>query len=179
MTPIGAAADPTPTDLCAASVPQVRERSRVACAGEMLLATACFALVLVVNRSVPFVSLPQVTVSLGWVGFAEDIASTDLLRPFSHHLGFPARIPLAFGLSGVWPMAVLVRAGLPAADAYVVVEAAFLFAAFVGAIAFGRALGAGRGLAIGMSAVWLTLPVVWVSTSYYMMTGWGFALLPG
>lgn len=146
---------------------------------ELAVLVSCLGLVLVVNRAVPFVTLAQQDFSLGWIGFAEDLATHSLLHPHATSMGYPAEVPLAFGLTAVIPMAILIRAGLNGPDAYVLVEAMVLLIAFLGARALARMLGAGWWLAAGSATLWLILPIVWVTSAQYMMVGWGFALLPG
>jgi hypothetical protein len=75
-------------------------------------------------------------------------------------------------------MTVPIMLGMSGPDAYAVVQVVTLTVAMAGAMALARRLGAGRFLRLGMATLWMMLPIVWVSVQMFMMTGWGFALLP-
>lgn len=110
-------------------------------------------------------------------GFAESLAHQGWFSLYADNFGAPARAPISFGLSGVWPMAVLIRLGLALQDAYALTVAIWLAVAFAGAAALALRLGAHRRVSLMLATCWLTLPMVW-GHAWYSMLALGIALLP-
>ncbi|MFP8780616.1 hypothetical protein [Hydrogenophaga sp. RWCD_12] len=127
-------------------------------------------------------ALPRWMVPVQWQmvwsgGFAESLANQGWFSLYANNFGAPARAPISFGLSGVWPMAVLIRLGLALPDAYAMTVALWLAVAFAGAAALALRLGAHRRVALMLATCWLTLPMVW-GHAWYSMLALGIALLP-
>ncbi|MCB2016686.1 MAG: hypothetical protein KDF54_04145 [Hydrogenophaga sp.] len=110
-------------------------------------------------------------------GFAESLANQGWLAFRANDFGLPEPAPISFGLSGVLPMAALIRLGLALQDAYALTVLVWLAVAFLGAMVLARRLGAHARTAIMLATCWLTLPVVWGHAGYSMLA-LGIALLP-
>ncbi len=141
--------------------------------------TTCLgaAFVLWINGSVPFLSVPTLQLALWASGFAQPLAQEGWLAVHSTRLGLPEPAAISFGLAAAWPMSVLIRLGMHAADAYATVFAAWLLAAYAGAWVTAVRFGAAPVLATLGAACWLGMPVVWGHAPYTMLS-LGIALLP-
>ena len=136
-----------------------------------------FLLVLLVNGTLPFLTAPTMGQLVWLSGFAGSIANGGLITPYIHNVGWPTPAIVSFGLSGAWPMAVLIRLGLSYVDAYTLVFTLWLGLAYWGARRVAIALGNSSLVATLGATLWLTLPVVWAREPYSMLAI-GFALLP-
>lgn len=144
---------------------------------DALLALSGLLLVCSVHGAVPGWMLPVQWQMVWSGGFAESLVHQGWLSLYSNDFGAPAPAPISFGLSGVWPMAVLIRLGLALQDAYALTVALWLAVAFGGAAWLARRLGAHRRVALLLATGWLTLPMVW-GHAWYSMLALGIALLP-
>lgn len=143
----------------------------------LLITAAGYLLVLMTNGAIPFLLSPT-TAQLVWLsGFAGSISNGGLVSPYIHNAGWPAPAVVSFGLSGAWPMAVLIRMGLNYVDAYTAIFALWLTLAFWGARRLALALGNGPLVASLGATLWLTLPMIWFHQAFSMLAI-GFALLP-
>lgn len=136
-----------------------------------------YLLVLLVNGALPFLTAPTMGQLVWLSGFAGSIANGGLLSPYVHNAGWPTPAIVSFGLSGAWPMAVLIKLGMNYADAYTLVFALLLGLGYWGARRVAIALGNSALVATLAATLWLTLPMVWAHQSYSMLAI-GFALLP-
>ncbi len=141
------------------------------------LAIACFLLVLTVNGAIPFLTTPTLGQALWIDGFAQSYANDGLWTVYATYFGAPHPAAISFGLSGAWPVAVLLTLGIPPADAYTLVVAFWLAVAVFGAHRLARLLEASYHLAILAATAWACLPIVWWHSNYSMLSS-GFALLP-
>jgi len=139
--------------------------------------TLALVFVLFIQGAIPFLFLPTLGQGIWTLGFAQSFANQSLFSIYSKNFGFPFPAPMPFGLAGAWPMSLLLRAGLYAADAYTLVAAFWFSLGFLGACKVARMIGLGRTSSHLAAAVWLTLPMTWAHSGYGMLS-FGMALLP-
>ncbi|MGM9428186.1 hypothetical protein [Hydrogenophaga sp. MI9] len=144
---------------------------------DVLLALCGLALACSVHGAIPGWMLPVHLQMLWSGGFAESLAHQGWLALYANDFGAPSPAPIAFGLSGVLPMAALIRLGLAMPDAYAMTVMLWLVVAFGGAASLAARLGTHRRTAILLATCWLTLPMVWGHAGYSMLA-LGIALLP-
>jgi hypothetical protein len=109
-------------------------------------------------------------------GFAQSFTNGPLFDFYAHDFGIPKPAAIAFGLAGAWPISLLIRLGLHAADAYAVIVVAWLGLAMFSAYQIARQLGTTRLIALLGGVAWMTMPIVWVHAAYGMLS-LGIALL--
>jgi hypothetical protein len=136
-----------------------------------------FGYVLVVNGAVPGYMTPTTGPEVWLTGFAQSLANADHISVYAHDIGLPEPAALAFGLPGAIVTAIGLKAGLWGADAYAAACLFWLLLAFAGAYSLCRHFGASVTYSAIGTAIWLTLPMVWVHTGYSMLSI-GIALLP-
>jgi hypothetical protein len=90
------------------------------------------------------------------------IANADHISVYAHDIGLPEPAALAFGLPGAIVTAIGLKAGLWGADAYAAACLFWLLLAFAGAYSLCRHFGASVTYSAIGTAIWLTLPMVWV-----------------
>jgi len=145
--------------------------------GERAFAACIIIFTLLLYGAVPFLMMPTLGQAIWSLGFAESIAKGPLLGLHALDFGIPAPAPISFGLAGAWPASLLIRFGMPPAEAYDVVAASWLLVAFSAAFRIAREFGVARYMALLGAATWLTMPIVWGHLSYSMLSS-GIALLP-
>ncbi|MDQ7733687.1 hypothetical protein QT231_13325 [Halomonas sp. SpR1] len=133
--------------------------------------------ILTLHGALPGVSVPTLGQANWMLGFAASMAQNGLWSVYASHFGGPAPAPIAFGLAGAWPTAVILRLGVTPEDAFSVMYAAWLSVAFYGAYWVARYYRVSPSLALLAASVWLSLPMVWWHSQYSTLA-LGFALLP-
>ncbi|MBV7581666.1 hypothetical protein KW851_02480 [Pseudomonas sp. PDM33] len=129
------------------------------------------------NNAVPGVLTPTLGQAVWAAGFAQSLANHGLFSLHAQDIGLPASAALAFGLSGAWPMSVLIRLGVPGADAYSATIAMWLLIALFSARRIALRLGSGEGAALLGAVIWASQPMIWAHADYSMLS-LGMALLP-
>lgn len=131
---------------------------------------------LALHGALPGVSVPTLGQANWILGFAESMAQNGL-SVYASHFGGPAPAPIAFGLAGAWPTAIILRLGIAPENAFSVMYAIWLSVAFYGAYWVARYYRVSPSLASLAASVWLSLPMVWWHSQYSTLA-LGFALLP-
>lgn len=131
---------------------------------------------LTLHGALPGVSVPTLGQANWILGFAESMAQNGL-SVYASHFGGPAPAPIAFGLAGAWPTAIVLRLGVAPENAFSVMYAVWLSVAFYGAYWVARYYRVSPSLALLAASVWLSLPMVWWHSQYSTLA-LGFALLP-
>ncbi len=144
-----------------------------------MLLVCIFVCVLIIHAAIPGILLPNTGFVYGWTGFAEAFAHQGFSAVHSDYFGYSNVIPLSFGLTAVLPMAWLIRFGVEPLIAFSILQLAFLLLAFAGSVKLAINYKCPTGMAVFLSLGWLVLPIIWISSTNYMMLGWGMALLPG
>ncbi len=132
---------------------------------------------LALHGALPGVSVPTLGQANWILGFAESMAQNGFWSVYASHFGGPAPAPIAFGLAGAWPTAVVLRLGIAPENAFSVMYAVWLSVAFYGAYWVARDYRVSPSLALLAASVWLSLPMVWWHSQYSTLA-LGFALLP-
>ncbi|MEA2120099.1 hypothetical protein [Halovibrio sp. HP20-50] len=132
---------------------------------------------LTLHGALPGISVPTLGQANWILGFAESMAQNGVWSVYATHFGGPAPAPIAFGLAGAWPTAVFLRLGIAPEDAFSLMYAAWLTAAFFGAYWVARHYRVSPSLALLAASVWLSLPMVWWHSQYSTLA-LGIALLP-
>lgn len=132
---------------------------------------------LTVFGALPFLMTPTSLEALWTMGFAESFATGPIWQVRADDFGLPHPAPIAFGLAGAWPASLLLRLGVPAADAYTLMVAGWLTVAYWSACRVGRLLGTNQRVAVLGGVTWLCMPIVWGHAGYSQLA-LGIALLP-
>ncbi|HWK65511.1 MAG TPA: hypothetical protein VNS34_11250 [Rhizobiaceae bacterium] len=135
------------------------------------------AFVLFVHGAVPFYAAPTLGQALWIAGFGYSFVQDSVLSIHANHFGWPAPAPIAFGLTGAYPVGLLIAAGFNALDAYSAVVGLWLTVASYGAWKLSRQVGVGPKLSILTALVWMTMPALWAHSGYSMVSI-GMALMP-
>lgn len=141
------------------------------------MVAVALALVLCLYGALPFVAMPTLGQALWTTSFSQSIVNQSLLAVHAVNFGTPTPAPIAFGLSGAYPAAILIALGLNAANAYALVIASWLTVAFYGAWRLARQWGGTPTVASLGAVVWLSSPMVLGHAGYSMLSV-GMALLP-
>lgn len=146
-----------------------------------IISSACFvvslAVVLFIQGSIPFLSIPTLGQAIWTTGFSQSFANSSIFTIHATNFGNPEPSAIAFGLAGAYPASLLIRLGLHPADAYSLMAAIWLFVAFVGAWKIARAFKLSAVLCALTSTLWLSMPIVWWHARYSMLSI-GISLLP-
>jgi hypothetical protein len=121
--------------------------------------------------------MPTSGQALWALGFAESMANSSPLSLYATNFGNPDPAPIAFGLSAVFPMAVLLSFGAHPTVAYSTVFAVFLMISALGAYGFFRLLSKSHWMSLLLAAIWVASPVI-VQHQGYSMVSLGIALIP-
>ena len=132
---------------------------------------------LTLHGALPGVSVPTLGQANWVLGFADSMAQNGIFSVYASHFGGPAPAPIAFGLAGAWPTAIILRLGIAPEDAFSVMYAVWLSVAYYGAYWMARHYRVSPSLALLAASVWLSLPMVWWHSQYSTLA-LGIALLP-
>lgn len=143
----------------------------------LLGALLALLFVLIVQRALPFLTVPTNLQAFWTMGFAQSFANQSLLSVYAVNFGLPEPAPIMFGLAGAYPAGLLVAAGLQPADAYAASAALWLSLAFLSAWRLSRSWGAGGHAATLLATLWMASPIVFGHAGYSMVA-FGIALLP-
>jgi hypothetical protein len=143
--------------------------------GLYLFATVALATGLLVNGAIPGWMAPTTGQAIWTLSFAQSFANGGSI--YAINFGLPAPAAISFGLSAAFPMAVLLKFGMPSTDTYALIFAIWLSVAYFGAFSFVRLLGGRPGISLLLALVWITFPVIWAHSGYSMLS-LGLALLP-
>jgi hypothetical protein len=130
---------------------------------------------LLVNGALPGLMVPTTGQLLWTSGFSHGFAESNSI--YATRFGLPEPAPIAFGLSAALPIALLLKLGLSAVNAYPIAFAAWLSVAYYGAFQFVRALGGKPIISILLAILWLSSPIVWKHANYSMVS-LGISLIP-
>ncbi|GHX27110.1 hypothetical protein [Vibrio cholerae] len=143
---------------------------------EIIIAIFAIVLVLYVHGAIPFLMLPTLGQAVWTTGFSQSMSNGSLFDFYAHDFGMPKAAAIAFGLAGAWPASLLIRVGMHAADAYAAMAALWLGLAMFSAYRIARWFGGTKLIALALSVVWMTMPIIWAHASYSMLS-LGIALL--
>lgn len=144
---------------------------------ELIFALLAFGLVLFIHGAVPFLMLPTLGQAVWSTGFSLSIANGSLFEFYANDFGVPKPAAIAFGLAGAWPVSLLIRLGMSAADAYAAMAAGWLGLAMFSAYLIVRRFGGTKLIALSGAVIWMTMPVIWAHAGYSMLS-LGIALFP-
>lgn len=133
--------------------------------------------VLLIQGSIPFLTLPTLGQAVWATGFAQSLANSSFFNVYAHNFGYPTPAPISFGLSAVWPTSIFIRMGIHPADSYTIVFSIWFIASYVSTFLFLRRLGLSISRSINGAILWLTTPATWAHAPYSMLS-LGIALLP-
>jgi hypothetical protein len=136
-----------------------------------------FAVILIVNGAVPFLAIPTAGQAIWLTGFSQSFANQTFFSIYANNFGLPNPAPIAFGLSGAWPISILLRFNMQPADAYSTVFALWFLVAFLSAIKIGKLFGLRFYESAAVSFLWMLTPSIWGHDGYSMLSV-AIALLP-
>jgi hypothetical protein len=136
-----------------------------------------FLLVLIINNSIPFVTLPGLGSVIVKMGYAASFANGSFFDFYAYDFGYPKPAAISFGLAGSWPAGILIRLGLHPADAYTGIAAIYLALAMVSAYLIARRFEVNRLTSLLGAVAWMSMPITWNHVGYSTLS-WGIALLP-
>lgn len=134
-------------------------------------------LVLILHGAIPFVAVPTLGQAVWATGFSQSFVNDSIMSIHATNFGLPEPAVPSFGLAGIYPVGLLISAGLHPSDAYSVMVAAWIGLAFYGAWRIGLSFGLSIPLAMLGAVLWLGMPIIWTH-AYYSMLSLGVALLP-
>lgn len=137
----------------------------------------CFFVAILINNTIPYISLPTLGQALWAMGYAKSISNGGLLNVYALDFGIPQPAAIAFGLSAVLPMGWLIKLGIMPEAAYSLIFSLWLALAFCGAYKFSVLLSKNINIAPFYSLLWLITPIVTKHAAYSMLM-LGIALLP-
>ncbi|MEJ0063332.1 MAG: hypothetical protein WDO70_09060 [Alphaproteobacteria bacterium] len=140
-------------------------------------ALLAFGFVMSFYGAIPFMGTPTLMQAVWTTGFSQSFLNDSIFSIYAKNLGVPEPAAISFGLAGAWPAALLMAAGLHAADAYSVMVILWSALAFFGAYRIATMLDVAPFTAILGAVLWMSMPVVWGHIGYSMLA-LGFALLP-
>lgn len=140
-----------------------------------LLVFIALVLVLLIQKAIPFFTLPTVTQVATKISYSLSFANGSFFDIYAHDFGIPKPAAISFGLAGVWPASIFIRLGVAPVDAYTLTTALFLSIAMLYAFKLVRLMGASKELALISSVAWMSMPVIWGHSPYSMLS-WGIAL---
>jgi hypothetical protein len=134
-------------------------------------------LILIIQGSIPFMTMPTLGQALWSTGFAQSMANNSLFIPYANNFGYPHPAPMVFGLAGGFPTSVFIRLGIYPADAYTLMTAMYFTIAFFGAWKLSRFFSLNKYLSLLSAMLWMILPIIWKHASYSMVS-LSMALMP-
>jgi hypothetical protein len=137
----------------------------------------CVVISLGANGALPFVTAPTMGQAVWTSSFAQSIANQHLLALTANNFGLPGPAPIAFGLSSVYPTAILIWLGAFPVDAYTMTFAGWLGISFWGCYRLARRALVPKARSSLLATVWLCLPIVWGHAGFASLS-LGIALLP-
>ena len=146
-----------------------------------IISSACFiislAVVLFIQGSIPFVSIPTLGQAVWTTGFSQSFANSSIFTIHATNFGNPEPSAISFGLAGAYPASLFIRLGLHPADAYSLMASIWFFVAFLGVWKIARAFKLSAIFCALTSTLWLSMPIVWWHAKYSMIS-MGISLLP-
>lgn len=139
-------------------------------AGEIIFAVASLVFVLFLQGAIPFLMIPTLGQAVWTTGFAQSFTHGSLFTIYAHDFGIPKPTAIAFGLAGAWPVSVLLRLGMCAADAYATMLMLWLIVAFFSAYAIARKFANTRYFSLVGAVVWMSMPIIWNHSGYSMLS---------
>lgn len=133
--------------------------------------------ILLVQGTIPFLTLPTLGQAVWTTGFAQSFANSSFLTIYAHNFGYPAPAPISFGLSAAWPISIFIRMGIHPADAYTLVFSIWFIVSYLSTFLLLRKLGSRMSISINGAILWLVTPTTWAHGAYSMLS-LGIALLP-
>lgn len=143
----------------------------------LLLFILSFSIICYLNNLVPFYALPTLGQAFWATGFAQSIANGPFYSLHAANFGYPYGANISFGLSAVFPLSLLLRAGIDPANGYIFVFIFFLLISFCAAYNIACRSGLSKYTALLLSSLWLVTPVI-IQHANYSMLSLGMALLP-
>lgn len=137
---------------------------------ELTLALFAFTFVLFVHGAVPFFMLPTLGQAVWTTGFSLSMANGSLFNIYANDFGIPKPAAIPFGLAGAFPVSLLIRLGLHAADAYAAIAALWLGLAMFSAYRIARQFGGTNSIALAGAVIWMTMPIIWAHAEYSMLS---------
>lgn len=144
---------------------------------QIFIAILALIFVLFVRGVVPFFAIPVSDQAIWTTGFSLSFLNESIFSIYAKNFGAPMPAPIAFGLAGAWPTAVLIKLGLSPADAYAGMVMFWITIGFFFTYKLARFFGAQRLIAILGAVLWMSMPIVKVHDGYSML-GLGIGLLP-
>ena len=143
---------------------------------ELVFVLFAISLVLFINGAIPFLMVPNTGITAWAMGFSQSMANGAFLDFYVHDFGIPKRAAISFGLVGVWPASLLIRAGLDPWNAHTAMSALWLLVAMFSAYRIALRFNATKLIALLGAVTWMTMPIIGRHTGYAMLS-LGIALL--